>query len=253
MHIYFSSPRIRLSASSCVRALSTVCVVAVLSACGTSTAPNQADRSVVVDANAPVPPGHYRVQRGDNLYRIGLRFGQSAATLARWNNLADPTQIEVGQVLRVRRNVSETATTTAGSDNNRYSGSASAASAARVGNLRLSWPVKGPILSAYNGQSNKGIDIGGSRGTEVKAVADGTVMYVGDGLRGYGKLILLRHNSATLTAYAHNDSLVVKKGEAVRREQTIATMGDSGTNQVKLHFELRINGKAVNPTPYLQD
>ena len=236
-----------------VRVLSTVCVVAVLSACGTSTAPGRGgDRNVTVaDANAPVPAGHYRVQRGDNLYRIGLRFGQSAATLARWNNLTDPTQIEVGQVLRVRRNAGETTPTT--SDNSRYSGSARAASEARVGNLRLSWPVKGPILSAYNGQSNKGIDIGGSRGTDVKAAADGTVMYVGDGLRGYGKLILLRHNSATLTAYAHNDSLAVKKGQAVRRGQTIATMGDSGTNQVKLHFELRINGKAVNPAPYLQD
>ena len=106
-------------------------------------------------------------------------------------------------------------------------------------------------MAQYNGTTQKGIDIGGSRGTPVKAAADGKVLYAGNEVRGYGNLILIRHNSTTLTAYAHNDSLRVRKDQTVKAGDTIATMGDTGTNRVKLHFEIRINGKAVNPLPYL--
>ena len=85
----------------------------------------------------------------------------------------------------------------------------------------------------------------------MKAAADGKVLYAGNEVRGYGNLILIRHNSSTLTAYAHNDSLRVRKDQTVKAGDTIATMGDTGTNRVKLHFEIRIGGKAVNPLPYL--
>ncbi|MCS4533593.1 peptidoglycan DD-metalloendopeptidase family protein [Neisseria montereyensis] len=197
-------------------------------------------------ANGPVPDGYYRVQRGDNLYRIGLRFGQSTKTLAAWNNLRDPSKIEVGQVLRVRSGSSSSTSST--------SRTRSARTVAPTNRLHMQWPIdngKANIIKTYNGTSNKGIDIGGVRGTPVRAAADGKVLYAAEGLRGYGKLILISHNSSTLTAYAHNDTFLVKKGQTVKAGQTIATMGSSDTDRVKLHFEVRINGKAVNPTPYL--
>ena len=200
-------------------------------------------------ASGPVPDGYYRVQPGDNLYRIGLRFGQSVNTLARWNNLRDTSQIEVGQVLRVRSGSSSSASRSTSS-----SGSRTATTVAPVNRLNMQWPVaegSRNIIANYNGTTNKGIDIGGTRGEPVKAAAAGKVLYVGEGVRGYGKLILINHNSSTLTAYAHNDALHVQKDQTVRAGQTIATMGSSDSDRVKLHFEVRINGKAVNPMPYL--
>lgn len=206
--------------------------LAVLAACaGTPT-------------DGPVPEGHYRVQRGDNLYRIGLRFGQSPNTLAAWNNLRDPSKIEVGQVLRVRSTSSSKSS----------SRSHSTSTVSPTNRLHMQWPIdngKANIIKAYNGTSNKGIDISGVRGTPIRAAADGKVLYAAEGLRGYGKLILISHNNNTLTAYAHNDTFLVRKGQTVKAGQAIATMGSSDTDRVKLHFEVRINGKAVNPTPYL--
>ena len=198
-------------------------------------------------ANAPVPEGHYRVQRGDNLYRIGLRFGQSVSTLSAWNRLANPSQIEVGQILRVRSHSPNRASTTPSPTRT----ATAQTNVAPSNRLQFQWPVSGPILAQYNGTTQKGIDIGCSRGTPVKAAADGKVLYAGNEVRGYGNLILIRHNSSTLTAYAHNDSLRVRKDQTVKAGDTIATMGDTGTNRVKLHFEIRIGGKAVNPLPYL--
>ena len=219
-----------------MKAVVLAAAVGILSACAGSA------------STGPVPEGHYRVQPGDNLYRIGLRFGQSVNTLARWNNLRDTSQIEVGQVLRVRSGSSGSANRSAGSS------SRTATTVAPVNRLSMQWPVADGsrnIIANYNGTTNKGIDIGGTRGEPVKAAAAGKVLYVGEGVRGYGKLILINHNSSTLTAYAHNDALHVQKDQTVRAGQTIATMGSSDADRVKLHFEVRINGKAVNPMPYL--
>ncbi|WP_274585102.1 peptidoglycan DD-metalloendopeptidase family protein [Neisseria leonii] len=190
--------------------------------------------SVPSETGGSVADGYYRVERGDNLYRIGLRFNQSAATLARWNNLADPAQIEVGQLLRVRP---ETAVRGAAQ---------TAASAAR-----LRWPADGPLLARFDGRGNKGIDIGGQRGDPVYAAGAGQVLYAGDGVRGYGRMVLVSHSSGLLTAYANNDRLLVAKGQRVAVGQKIAEMGSSDTDRVKLHFEVRLSGKAVNPEPYL--
>ena len=109
------------------------------------------------------------------------------------------------------------------------------------------------MISNFNGQTQKGIDIAGARGTPIKAAAAGTVQYAGDELRGYGRLILIKHSNSTITAYAHNDTMKVRNGQAVQAGQVIATMGDSGTNTVKLHFEVRINSQAVNPLRYLSN
>ena len=98
----------------------------------------------------------------------------------------------------------------------------------------------------------KGIALSGAEGDPVTAAADGRVVYSGNGLRGYGNLVIVKHDNTYLTAYAHNSKLLVKEGDSVRKGQRIAEMGDTDTNSPKLHFELRVNGKPVNPTPYLQ-
>jgi len=117
--------------------------------------------------------------------------------------------------------------------------------------IRLCWPVKGKVTTEFN-ETNKGIDIAGKVGEPVLAASDGKVVYAGNSLRGYGNLVIVKHDNTYLTAYAHNSKLLVKEGDSVRKGQKIAEMGDTDTNSPKLHFELRVNGKPVNPTPYLQ-
>ncbi len=112
-------------------------------------------------------------------------------------------------------------------------------------------PAKGAILTKFNNSTSKGIDIAGQPGDPVVAAADGRVMYVGKGVRAYGNMIIIKHNNVFLTAYAHNNALLVKENEAVRQGQKIAEMGNTGSSRTQLHFELRRNGVAVNPQPYL--
>lgn len=125
--------------------------------------------------------------------------------------------------------------------------------AARDADFSWGWPAKGPILSRFSesGISNKGVDIGGKRGDPVFSAGDGSVVYVGSGLVGYGKLIIIRHNNNYLSAYAHNDRFLVKEGQRVKLGQEIAEMGSSGADREKLHFEIRRQGKPVDPLQYL--
>lgn len=113
------------------------------------------------------------------------------------------------------------------------------------------WPSAAAVKSAYNGSSNKGIDFGGKAGDPVQAAADGKVLYVGDALAGYGRLVIVKHSTDILSVYAHNRRILVKEGQAVKRGQKIAEMGDTGTDSVKLHFEIRKQGKPVDPLPFL--
>lgn len=115
------------------------------------------------------------------------------------------------------------------------------------------WPTKGRIIKSFSAgdQGNKGIDIAGRRGQSVVSTASGTVVYSGNALRGYGNLIIVKHNDNYLSAYAHNDRLLVQEGQSVKAGQKIATMGSSGTSSVRLHFEIRYQGKSVNPKRYL--
>ena len=113
------------------------------------------------------------------------------------------------------------------------------------------WPGKGAVLAEFNEAKNKGVDIGGAAGDPVFAAADGKVVYAGAGLRGYGNLIILKHNATFLTAYAHNQALLVKEDQVVKKGQKIAAMGSSDTDHVKLHFEIRRQGKPVDPMKYL--
>lgn len=220
--------------SSLFKKVSPIAAVLTLAACAASS------------SSGPVPEGYYRVQSGDTLYRIGQRFGQSVHTLAAWNSLKDPTKIEVGQVLKVRPT---------GNRSQTGSREARAVTVAPTNRLSLQWPVSdgsANIIERYNGSTNKGIDIAGRLGSPVRAAAAGKVLYAGEEVRGYGKMVLISHNSSTITAYAHNDSFAVQKGQLVQAGQTIATMGSTDTDRVKLHFEVRINGKAVNPEQFLK-
>lgn len=115
------------------------------------------------------------------------------------------------------------------------------------------WPTKGRVVKNFSAgdQGNKGIDIAGQRGQAITSTAAGTVVYSGNALRGYGNLVIVKHNEHYLSAYAHNDRLLVKEGQSVKAGQKIATMGSSGTNNVRLHFEIRYQGKSVNPKRYL--
>jgi len=234
----------------------------------------------VVEAAKPLPgsenagkPGYYTVQKGDTLTRIGLDHGQGWRDLARWNNLANPDLIEVGQVVRV--SPPGGAVETAGvvvrpiSSAPSSSGSVTQPGAPTTGNTALSnapptqtpmandeglafiWPANGTLIAGFDEVKNKGLDIAGKAGDAILAAADGQVVYAGAGLRGYGNLIILKHNNTFLTAYAHNQALLVKEDQKVRKGQKIAEMGKSDADRVKLHFEVRKQGKPVDPTKLL--
>lgn len=117
--------------------------------------------------------------------------------------------------------------------------------------VEWSWPAKGKVLANFNDAGSKGVDIAGEQGQPVYAAAPGKVVYSGSGLRGYGKLIIIKHNKTYLSAYAHNSQLLVKEGQAIAKGQKIAEMGNSDTDKVKLHFEIRKLGRPVDPAKYL--
>ncbi len=216
-------------------------------------------------------PGYYTVQRGDNLTRIGLDHGQGWRDLARWNNISNPDVIEVGQVVRVSppgsavenagvvvrpvaQNVQSNAQQTnaqANAANKPVPVAAPAAPAAAGEDIAFAWPATGSVIAGFDEAKNKGLDIGGKAGDAVLAAADGQVVYAGAGLRGYGNLVILKHNSTYLTAYAHNQKLLVKEDQKVRRGDKIAEMGNSDADRVKLHFEVRRQGKPVDPAKFL--
>ncbi|WP_231606137.1 peptidoglycan DD-metalloendopeptidase family protein [Pandoraea apista] len=237
---------------------------------GTTTDSNVPGSAPVVD-NTPVPAGFYRVKPGDRLYRIALENGQNYRDIARWNNIQNPDQIEVGQVLRVKPPAGDTGTplpapvagTPSSASNNPASvppvvvpppasSSASAApSAVSSGELQLSWPAKGSVVGRFDDSKNKGLNIAGNTGDPVYAAGAGKVVYSGAGLRGYGNLVIIKHDATFLTAYAHNRTLLVKEGDSVTRGQKIAEMGNSDAERVMLHFEVRRDGKPVDPMKYL--
>ncbi len=113
------------------------------------------------------------------------------------------------------------------------------------------WPAPGKVLETFDETRNKGIDIAGNDGDPVSAAADGEVVYVGSALRGYGNLVIVKHNEEFISAYAHNRQILVKQGQAVKRGQRIAEFGRSDADRVKLHFEIRRQGKPVDPLRYL--
>ena len=218
-------------------------------------------------------PGYYTVKPGDTLIRIGLDTGQNFRDIVRWNNLENPNLIEVGQVLRIvpptsdnplvvtRPVTSGSVTTTTAAAPVRPASAASSPvatapasspqAASTEDDIAWIWPAQGKLIAGFDEVKNKGYDIDGKAGDAIIASADGRVVYAGAGLRGYGNLIILKHNNTFLTAYAHNQTLLVKEDQSVKKGQKIAEMGNSDADRVKLHFEIRRQGKPVDPAKYL--
>jgi murein DD-endopeptidase MepM/ murein hydrolase activator NlpD len=246
---------------------------------------------VLIEANNLTPPyvltpgrmllvphaNFYTVQRGDTLYGISREFGIDIYTLAQANAIPAPYRIDAGRRLRIPRDadlpspalaratgpVTHTALVIAQPPANSNTTTlprtpvhdpAVPAPPPRTGHT-FAWPVRGEMISAYGakpgGLHNDGINIAVRRGTDVHAAESGVVVYVGNELRGYGKLVLIRHADGWLTAYAHNDELLVHRGETVRRGQVISRSGSSGVASPQLHFEIRHGVQAVDPVPYL--
>ncbi len=228
------------------------CSALLLSACSNNQAPvvNGQSNTNKVIPSGPAPAGFYRVQAGDNLYRIGLKFNQTTRTLSAWNNLSDPSQIEVGQLLRVSRASGSGSSSSASSSGNKTPSNTSSSTGSSKANVSMRKPANGTVVNHFNGNNIKGIQITGNVGDPIYAAAAGTVMYVGSGMRGYGNLVMIKHSNTTVTAYAYNQSILVKYGDKVSSGQKIATMGTDGSGRAQLHFEVRVNSKAVNPASY---
>ncbi|KVK98732.1 peptidoglycan DD-metalloendopeptidase family protein [Burkholderia cepacia] len=230
--------------------------------------------SAVTSPPAPILVAQkYVVKRGDTLTGIASANGCSVADLRTWNKLGASGRLRMGQVLRIVRQqplpppgaagtqmaASSAASNGAGSSPASAPATASTASDRQVvketkrhaGGVALSWPANGKIVDGFRPGQNRGIQIAGRPGDPVRAAADGRVMYAGTGLNDYGSLIIVQHNADFLTAYAHNRKLLVKTGDIVRQGDEIAEMGDLDNSRVALLFEVRRDGKPVNPMPYL--
>lgn len=246
------------------------------------------DRSVITSSSIEAPIDrnvvHYTVKSGDTLSQISRRSGHSVAELASWNHLEDLNDLKVGQVLRVKpsddsqssavqtasvgtashvevrsidtaRKETQAASATPKSTRKTEIVSSSAVPAPasdikEVDGIGWSWPAQGKVIAAFAAGKNRGIDIAGTRGQKVLSAADGTVLHKGS-MNGYGNLVIIKHSDNVLSAYAHNDKILVKEKQQIRRGQQIAEMGSTDSDRVKLHFEIRYQGKPVDPVKYL--
>jgi lipoprotein NlpD len=215
------------------------------------------------------------VRVGDTLYMIAWETGLDHRQLAEWNKLTAPYQLTAGTRIRLTApdrskssgsEGSQTRVTGLATSGEQSTGlvaidaTPNAAGTEVMGSSinrghRVSkwlWPAEGRILQRFTGKNgNNGVDISGRKGAPVRAAAGGVVVYAGSGLRGYGQLLIIQHNDMYLSAYAHNNKLLVTEGELVTVGQRIAEIGDSDAESPRLHFEIRRNGKPVNPLDYL--
>ena len=204
-------------------------------------------------------PGYYTVKPGDTVMQISRNTNQNWRDIVKWNNLESANQIETGQVLRVAPPdstgvpaVKPPVVATPVAPVTPVAPTPPPPSpVAPDDDIAWMWPSSGALISGFDESKSKGLKIAGKQGDPVYASADGRVVYAGSGLRGYGNLVILKHNETYLTAYAHNQSLLVKEDQTVRKGQRIADMGSSDADRVMLHFEVRRNGKPVDPAKYL--
>ncbi|MCQ4296560.1 peptidoglycan DD-metalloendopeptidase family protein [Pseudomonas stutzeri] len=240
----------------------------------------------VVDRNQRdrVTSGQYTVRRGDTLWSIAFRFGWDWRELARVNGIQPPHVIYPGQKIRFGGGSSRVASaaprpapqpaptpapstpvvvatpiprqapiTTPSSPPPAAPPASTQVTPVARSASGWAWPANGAIIGRFssNGSLNKGIDIAGELGQPVLAASDGTVVYAGSGLRGYGELVIIKHSDTYVSAYGHSRRLLVREGQQVKAGQSIAEMGSTGTDRVKLHFEIRRQGKPVDPLQYL--
>ncbi len=232
--------------------------------------PTPAKKSIVASGKT------YTVQKGDTMYGIAFENGVDVTELAELNNIENPSAIQIGQQLSVPAVVSAKVAdskpkvppvnlpgelkTQPKVGKTPYSESAvvqadpvtPAAETDDEESLEWGMPAVGKVIAEFSESANrKGVDIAGKQGQAVVASASGKVVYSGSGLRGYGKLVIIKHNKTYLSAYAHNDQVLVKEGQSISKGQKIAEMGNTDADQVKLHFEIRKFGKPVDPAQFL--
>lgn len=200
----------------------------------------------------------YTVKRGDTLSKISRMTGSSVGELARLNGISAPYTLEIGQKIRVKSSSGSSSSKKTAVAKNSKSRSSSTSSVAKVaappvGSKCWRWPTTGKVIVPFSDSDggNKGIDIAGKRGQPIYASAAGTVVYVGNQLRGYGNLVMIKHNEEYITAYAHNETTLVNTSQKVTAGQKIATMGSSGSDSVNLHFQIRYRANAIDPQRYL--
>ncbi|HEX6690648.1 MAG TPA: peptidoglycan DD-metalloendopeptidase family protein [Burkholderiales bacterium] len=264
---------------------SSLAAIAILAlsaaACTTYQGPAPVEQRAVRGARAPAPKppaaaapakapaaavdGYYTVKQGDTLYSIALDNGADYREVAQWNGLDDPTKLRIGQVLRVkppeqRQGVVVSAAKGSGKVESRTLESAppaqkpvAAATAAGAADEAVDfiWPAKGKVLAGFAEPRSKGIDIDGKVGDPVVASAAGRVTYIGTGIPGLGKLVVIKHDNGFITVYAHNKDIVVKEQQNVARGQKIAELGNTDADRPKLHFQIRKGSAAVDPMRYL--
>ncbi len=250
--------------------------LAILALSGCSYLNNEVAAPVVALSKfQTVTHGTHIVNRGETLYEIAWRYGRDYRDLAMVNHIAAPYVIYPGQRLslstpkyppsvyakeqpivkaqKVQPAKEKTVATKQAAEMTiakTPSIQSAASSASQTAfNGKWLWPVQGKIIKAYSakGVGLKGIDIGGNLGTPVKSAESGKVVYSGQGLRGYGQLVIIKHNDTYLSAYGHNSEVLVKEGQSVSKGQVIAKMGNTDAQQVKLHFEIRKNGQPIDP------
>lgn len=237
----------------------------LLAACGSSTVVREGgDRYGRV--STPRPGATVVVRRGDNVYRLATRNGISPLDLAMWNGIAPPYTIYPGQRLRLypsgdgaRRPIASTTRPASRPAPSRppvrptQTPPRPTPPPPATSSIGWRWPADGQVITRYvAGEPTKqGIDIAGNAGQPVRAAGDGVVVYSGSGLVGYGELIIVKHDEQWLSAYGHNRERMVNEGQRVAAAQQIAVMGRSGAARDMLHFEIRYNGKPVDPLQYL--
>ncbi|MFI4956780.1 MAG: peptidoglycan DD-metalloendopeptidase family protein [Gammaproteobacteria bacterium] len=255
---------------SCIKQVGCCAVILVtLMGCASSTQPVAPKRAPVHDINRAPPKmdGTHVVQQGDTFYTIAWRYNRDAQQLARINGLQPPYHLNVGQKIALGKAAPAQQQVAAasskpwyssppvGSTNTALTAPTQAPKAAPVlpkGAIAWEWPTTGKIIGNFSSQNaQKGIDIAGQNGQPVITAAAGVVVYSGSGLRGYGQMVIVKHNDQFLSAYAHNSRLLVNEGDTVKAHAKIAEMGQTDTESVRLHFEIRKNGQPVDPLDYL--
>lgn len=257
MNIKAPFPSLRLAAGA------GLLLLGLLSGCSTTSGTSEAisARPATV-TRQPVTQGQYRVQRGDTLYSIATRHGWDWKALAAHNRIAAPYTLRVGQLIHFggAATAAGSAATPAPAAPRTVQAAPPLVTPPSAGQATPAvsaggwvWPASGQLIALFSSNSslNKGIDIAGDLGQPVLAASAGSVVYAGNGLRGYGELVIIKHNDTYVSAYGHNRRLLVREGQQVKAGQAIAEMGSTGTDRVKLHFEIRRQGKPVDPLQYL--
>ncbi len=214
----------------------------------------------------------YVIKKGDTLYSIAWKYGLDYKQLAKWNNIRRPYTIYQGQKISlvshkyskpIKKNTKKTISNKKiiYKKKNSYKPKKKKVTSkftkkerlATLSSLKWAWPINGKVIQKFSPKNGKkGIDIAiNQKGKNIRAAEAGKVVYSGHGLTGYGLLLIIKHNNNYLSAYAHNSKLLVKEGSNIKKQQVIALSGKSATDRIKLHFEIRYNGKPVDPLRYL--